>query len=101
MIYLECFEIAATQTLKNDQKKRMQWSSHLLTLHEYIQQTTIRLKTQLQILFWKCSERKGFLKFRDFQKRHFQNYALFCNVTGTQSIIPNFIKNKLQEKCFA
>ena len=37
-------------------------------MHKYSLQTTIELKTPLQILFWKCSERKDCSKSLKFQK---------------------------------
>ena len=76
----------------------MKWGSLLMKFHDYNLQPTTRLKTSRNILFWKCPKRKGCSKISKILKNHFQNCPFFSNVTGLQSRISNFSKNKLQEK---
>ena len=58
---------------------------------------TAGLETSLQILFWKCLERKGCSKI--LEKIFGKNCPFFFNVTSQQSRISDFNKIRLQEKC--
>ena len=54
---------------------------------KYSVQRTIEPKIPLQIIFWKCSERKDCSKSLKIPKKSLQNCPFSPNVTGLQSAI--------------
>ena len=65
----------------------MQCSSLLLVkFHHYSLQPTTGLTTRLEILFWKCSERKECSKILKIFIRTLQNCSFFSNDTGFLTI---------------
>ena len=66
----------------------MLWSSLLIEL-----QPTIGLKPPLQILVWKCSEKKRCSKISKIpKKKTLKNCTFFSKVTGLQTRIPDLTK---------
>ena len=73
LIKHKTFVIAAPKTLENIQKNTCKWSSLLIKFHDHILKLTTGLKTPLQILFWKCQERKRCSKIPTTSKKPLQN----------------------------
>ena len=57
-VFMRIFWNSGIKTFKEYPEKRMEWNSRLIKINDYSLQPTTRLKSLLQILFWKFSERK-------------------------------------------
>ena len=75
--------------------------SLLIKLQDYSLGPTIGLKPPLQILAWKCSEKKRCSKISKTRKEYLQNLFLFLwSYSKCASQNSQFNKNRLQEKYF-
>ena len=70
-------------------------------MHKYSLQPTTKLKTPLQTLFGKCSERKKLFQwFENSQKKSLQNCPFSIYVIGLQSRISDVSKKQTPRTMF-